>query len=106
MRSFTEAVTATADERFNKILPINSINHSFFPFLLHRLNSKDYLEGGSEPEYTGVSSDVDEDLTWIEWFCAVENHDYLVEVDEDYIRDDFNLTGMGGKREMERPIYL
>jgi len=33
---------------------------------------------------------------WIHWFCALEGHEYMVEVDEDYIRDPFNLYGLQG----------
>ena len=31
---------------------------------------------------------------WIRWFCALDGHDYMVEVDEAYIRDPFNLYGL------------
>lgn len=33
---------------------------------------------------------------WIHWFCSLEGHEYMVEVDEDYIRDPFNLYGLQG----------
>lgn len=42
-------------------------------------------------------SEYDEDSTeagWIQWFCSLEGHDFYVEVDEDYIRDNFNLYGL------------
>ncbi|KAF8820086.1 casein kinase ii regulatory subunit protein [Cardiosporidium cionae] len=32
--------------------------------------------------------------TWIEWFCSLGGHEYFVQVDEDYIRDEFNLKGL------------
>eukprot|EP00917_Polyrhabdina_sp_WS-2016_P029426 GHVP01062724.1.p1 GENE.GHVP01062724.1~~GHVP01062724.1.p1 ORF type:complete len:259 (+),score=29.60 GHVP01062724.1:42-779(+) len=31
---------------------------------------------------------------WIEWFCSLKGNEFLVEVDEDFVRDDFNLTGL------------
>ncbi len=31
---------------------------------------------------------------WIRWFCALEGHEYMVEVDETFIRDPFNLYGL------------
>ncbi|CAD8146950.1 unnamed protein product [Paramecium pentaurelia] len=34
---------------------------------------------------------------WIEWFCAHEDHQFLCEVDDDYICDPFNLIGIKGK---------
>lgn len=34
---------------------------------------------------------------WISWFCDLEGHEFFVEVDEDYIRDNFNLHGLREK---------
>ncbi|EGR27920.1 hypothetical protein IMG5_186710, partial [Ichthyophthirius multifiliis] len=34
---------------------------------------------------------------WISWFCALEDHQFLCEVDENYIRDSFNLYGIKQK---------
>ncbi|KAL4476836.1 hypothetical protein ABPG72_010673 [Tetrahymena utriculariae] len=34
---------------------------------------------------------------WISWFCALEDHQFLCEVDDDYIRDNFNLYGIKQK---------
>ena len=34
------------------------------------------------------------DLTWIQWFCGMEGHEYFAEIDEDYIKDAFNLYGL------------
>lgn len=31
---------------------------------------------------------------WIRWFCSLEGHEYMVEVDETYIKDPFNLYGL------------
>ncbi|KAI0702882.1 casein kinase II regulatory subunit-domain-containing protein [Cytidiella melzeri] len=33
-------------------------------------------------------------LTWISWFCSLPGHEYYCEVTEDFIEDDFNLTGL------------
>ena len=35
-----------------------------------------------------------EGLTWISWFCSLAGHQYFAEVAEDFIEDDFNLTGL------------
>ena len=43
---------------------------------------------------------ISDDLTggavqgWINWFCSLEGHEFLVEVDEDFIKDSFNLYGI------------
>lgn len=31
---------------------------------------------------------------WINWFCALEGHEYMIEVDISFIRDPFNLYGL------------
>lgn len=47
---------------------------------------------------TGASVDMsasdfgDEQVTWIEWFCHLKGHEFFVEVDDDFVQDDFNLT--------------
>lgn len=35
-----------------------------------------------------------EGLTWISWFCSLTGHQYFAEVAEEFIEDDFNLTGL------------
>ena len=44
-----------------------------------------YQLGSSTPTST---------LTWISWFCSLPGHEYFCEVAEDFIEDDFNLTGL------------
>ena len=31
---------------------------------------------------------------WIKWFTSLEGHEFLVEIDEDFIKDKFNLAGI------------
>ncbi len=45
----------------------------------------------------GQTGDTDEDISsdgWINWFCEIEGHEFFVDVDEDFIRDSFNLYGL------------
>ena len=35
-------------------------------------------------------------MGWIQWFCSLEGHEYMIEIDADYIRDPFNLYGLQG----------
>lgn len=32
--------------------------------------------------------------TWISWFCSLSGHEFYIEVPEDFIDDEFNLTGL------------
>ena len=30
-------------------------------------------------------------MTWIEWFCSLEGHEFLLKVDNNFIKDKINL---------------
>ena len=44
--------------------------------------------------YELASSTPTSTLTWISWFCSLPGHEYFCEVTEEFIEDDFNLTGL------------
>ncbi|KAI8868775.1 hypothetical protein GQ42DRAFT_163909 [Ramicandelaber brevisporus] len=51
----------------------------------------DYVE---EDEEEGTDTGASNEISWISWFCSLPGHEYFVEVQEEFIDDDFNLTGL------------
>lgn len=33
-------------------------------------------------------------MGWIQWFCSLEGHEFMVEIEEEFIKDNFNLVGL------------
>lgn len=52
-------------------------------------------EENSEVEEEEEEDDMEEEESWIGNFCSMLGHEYFAEVTEEFIEDDFNLTGLG-----------
>ena len=48
------------------------------------------LEEESESDMTAS----EEENPWIQWFVNMRGNEFFCAVDEDFVRDDFNLTGL------------
>ena len=53
-------------------------------------------DDGSDDE-SELSNSVVSEASWISWFCSLRGNEFFVEVDEDFIQDDFNLTSLSAQ---------
>ena len=64
------------------------------------LEEQELLEGYNGEQVDENDSESDhrfpfiEDRSWIHWFCKLEGNEFLVEIDEDYIKNKTNLIGI------------
>jgi casein kinase II subunit beta len=60
-------------------------------------DEEDLEDVGSAADESDGSSHLtasDDETPWISWFVCLRGNDFFCEIDEDFIQDDFNLTGL------------
>ncbi|ORX67847.1 hypothetical protein DL89DRAFT_269034 [Linderina pennispora] len=71
-------------------LSMNDRQNTEYPSDLNHTEESDFDEEAEEY----YESDESANLTWISWFCSLKGHEYFCEIPEEYIEDEFNLTGL------------
>jgi len=59
-----------------------------------KISLEDQMEDNSA-DYEDIDAELPMQGSWIQWFCSIEGNEFLIEVEEEYIKNKFNLFNIG-----------
>lgn len=58
---------------------------------------EDLEDEEEEEEEEDEEEEEEENVSWVTWYCSIRDHNFFCEVEEAFIQDDFNLTGLSNQ---------
>ncbi|KAL5038123.1 casein kinase 2 regulatory subunit [Batrachochytrium dendrobatidis] len=75
-----------------------STNHSTIKrYFIKHINMHAGSQSDSQNEDSGTSgfSEISSsEVSWISWYCSLPEHEFFLEIPEEYLEDEFNLAGL------------
>lgn len=60
------------------------------------INLLEQVEGVDNSDHSQMTAS-EEETSWIAWFVSIRGNDFFCEVEESFVQDDFNLTGLSSQ---------
>ncbi|EDO06573.1 casein kinase superfamily member [Babesia bovis T2Bo] len=57
-------------------------------------------------DWQDLSVDSDDAMKWIPWFISLDGHEFLLEVEESFIQDQFNLCGLKSMKNYDSAMEM